>query len=380
MKICFWGDISNALSGNTSGGGELQQALLAKALTRSGHEVVVIDYQVNEKKVTEEGIKIYPVQGWDRGIKMIRTITHRIPGLYRTLRDQKADIYYCRIRDSRHFIAWLAARKVKGKFVLGIAADLEIMSVGMRWKYYYVDHLHSPWVIIDGIFSEIIYPWLLRRSDAVLVQHTGQQNILNKKGISSRVFMNLIDISLIPAVKEKNADYFAFVGWLDKRKGIVEFYHLVKNSPDKSFRVIGPPRDKTGYRLSGKMESFPHVTLFGKLGHADTLKHIAGSRALINTSPLEGFPNIFIEAWACGIPVVSLNVDPGSVIEREGLGKIVHGNLNELILALSEVNCAPEFAEKAKEYVENNHVINNAKLNEINRLFTGICDISIKDN
>ena len=34
MKICFWGDIAGALTGNTSGGGELQIALLAKALAR----------------------------------------------------------------------------------------------------------------------------------------------------------------------------------------------------------------------------------------------------------------------------------------------------------------------------------------------------------
>ncbi len=41
MKICFWGDIGKALSGNTSGGGELQIALLARALAKAGHEVVV---------------------------------------------------------------------------------------------------------------------------------------------------------------------------------------------------------------------------------------------------------------------------------------------------------------------------------------------------
>ena len=32
MKICFWGDLVGALTGNTNGGGELQIALLAKAL------------------------------------------------------------------------------------------------------------------------------------------------------------------------------------------------------------------------------------------------------------------------------------------------------------------------------------------------------------
>ena len=46
MKICFWGNIAGALKAKPDGGGELQIALLAKALAKAGHEVVVIDYEV----------------------------------------------------------------------------------------------------------------------------------------------------------------------------------------------------------------------------------------------------------------------------------------------------------------------------------------------
>lgn len=47
---------------------------------------------------------------------------------------------------------------------------------------------------------------------------------------------------------------------------------------------------------------------------------------------MEGFPNVFIEAWACGIPVLSLYVDPGSIIERENLGVIVRGDKESLYM------------------------------------------------
>src|ERR1035437_2492031 len=78
MKICFWGDIGKALTGNTSGGGELQIALLAKALAKAGHEVVVVDYAVDEEFQSPDGIKIIPVKGWNKGIRMIRTFTQRL--------------------------------------------------------------------------------------------------------------------------------------------------------------------------------------------------------------------------------------------------------------------------------------------------------------
>jgi len=47
---------------------------------------------------------------------------------------------------------------------------------------------------------------------------------------------------------------------------------------------------------------------------------IAGARMLIHTCHPEGFPNVFIQAWCLGKPVISLNYDPDGVIERERIG------------------------------------------------------------
>ena len=299
MKVCFWGNIGKALTGTTSGGGELQIALLAKALARGGHEVVVLDYENTKEFQTDDGIKVYPIEGWDKGIRLIRTFTHRIPRLYSSLINQNADVYYCRISDFRHVLAWAAARKVKAKFILGLAADLEIMNFRMRWKYYYQTHLRNLWVFFDGFLIEIVYPLLLRKSDYVFVQHEGQKQLLLKKGIKSILFPNLIDLSQIPLIPNPTHDYFIYVGWLDKLKGFTEFFEIVKKSPAYSFMVIGPPRDKTGHKYYEKLKSFKNVSLKGKLNHTDTLRYIASARALISTSHMEGFPNIFIEAWAC---------------------------------------------------------------------------------
>ena len=85
------------------------------------------------------------------------------------------------------------------------------------------------------------------------------------------------------------------------------------------------------------------------------MSQIANSKALISTSPMEGFPNIFIEAWACGKPVLSLYCDPGNIIEKEKLGEIGHGNMDKIIQAMKVLKNSTEFARKAKAYVEKNH-------------------------
>jgi len=369
MKICLWGSIAGALTGKTDGGSELQMALLAKALARAGHEVVCIDYETSEDFITSDGIKVFMVRGWNNGIRGIRIITHRLPKLYLLLKNQKADIYYCRMRDFIHILAFGAARKARSKFILAMASDLDAMGFKMRLKYYYLPNKAGMWWLFSGILNEIVHPWLLHKADFVFVQHEGQKQILIQKGIESVLLQNLIELTQPPVIGSTDRKDFIYVGWLDKRKGFGEFFELVKRSPLHTFKVIGPPRDETGYFYFEKLKSFQNVTLLGELNHSDTLYHIACSKALISTSPMEGFPNIFIEAWACGVPVLSLYVDPGDVIKREKLGEVAEGNLDVLKTKLDSIKKTEEFSDRCKSYVEQNHLLNTNRIKVIDNLF-----------
>lgn len=371
MKICFWGSVARALKGNTDGGSELQMALLAKSLVKGGHEVVCLDSEIREDFITSDGIKVLSIKGWHKGIIAIRIFTHRIPQLYSLLKEQNADVYYCRMRDYMNILPYLAARKLKSKFIIAMASDLDASDFKMRLKYYYIPNIREMgWMIFSGFLIEIVHPWLLRKADMVFVQHEGQKHMLLRKGIKSLQLNNLIDLSKLPVIANPVKKDFVYVGWLDKRKGIAEFFELVKRSPAHMFEVIGPPRDKTGKSCYEELKTFQNVFLLGELNHSDTLYYIGNSKALISTSPMEGFPNIFIEAWAYGIPVLSLFFDPGGVIKREGLGEVANGNLDKLANSLESVRNTDEFAMRSKAYVENQHVLNELKIKEIDKLFT----------
>jgi len=370
MKICFWGDVAGALRGKTSGGGELQIALMAKALRKSGNEVTVLDREIEEEFETDEGIKVLPIKGWKGGIRMIRTFTHQLPGLYFSLIEQNADIYYCRIRNYRHIFVYLAARKINAKFVLGLASDLDILSIKYRWKYFYKTNLRGLWIIFDSFFSEIFYPVLIRKSDLVLVQHTGQQELLRKRNVYSVLFPNLIDSEDIPPQSDNFRKDFVYVGSLIRRKGFLSFIELVRRTPEKTYTIIGIPREKADQLLYEEIKLFKNVSVTGRLCHSDTLRHIANSKALISTSPMEGFPNIFIEAWACGVPVLSLYVDPGGVIKTERLGAVANGNIEKLIEAMDCLSNFDGIANRAMSYVEHNHLFNSDKINRLNTIFS----------
>lgn len=375
MKICFWGKIADALLGKTYGGGELQIALLAKTLTSLGHEVVVVDLDIEEGFVTDEGIRVLPVEGYNSGMKMFRTLTHRLPALYSTFREIKADVYYCRIREYRHIIVYLAARKEKAKFILSLASDLDILSIRKRWKHFYSSNVKDLWGVFNGIMGEMVYPYLLRNADLVMVQHEGQKDILSKKGIPSTVFYNMIEANgLLLANEDFSSRPFVYVGSLDKRKGFEDFFEIVKRTPDQKYKVIGKVRDKTGSRLYTQLGNFENVQLMGKLSHSDTMNEISRSKALISTSPMEGFPNIFIEAWACGVPVLSLYVDPGGVIKREKLGYVAEGRIERLIEEMDCFRRSEDFSNRSRTYVLTHHALNDIRMEEIKSVFNGLLE------
>jgi glycosyltransferase involved in cell wall biosynthesis len=371
MKICTWGEVAGALEGNTRGGGELQIALLMKALVKSGHEVVVVDQNVKGDYITSNGIKIFHLNDYEKGVKFLRFFTNRLPELYSTLKAQKADVYYCQIRYFAHLMAFWAARKNKSVFVIQLASDLDALGFRKRIKHDYLTHFEGLYWFFKVFLTELIFPYLVRNADIVLVQHEGQKEVLRKKGIKSIIFNNLIELDEIPEISNPVRHDFSYVGALDKRKGFAEFYHLVEKAPFATFKVIGQPRDRTGYKYYEKLKSFKNVTLFGNLNHPQTLTHIMNSKALISTSPMEGFPNIFVEAWACGIPVLSLSFDPGGVIRKEHLGEVADGSIDKLVDYMKSVKNTIEFEKKAKDYVQHNHVLNEDKMKEIDTLFCG---------
>jgi len=372
MKICFWGSCSGALANNPSGGGEMQIALLAKALVRAGNEVVLVDYSISENFETPEGIKVFCIKGYDNGIRFFRAFKRHFKLIYTSLRDQKADVYYCRIRDFRHIITYWAARKVKAKFILGLASDVDLLGVRARLKYLYSSGEHSLWSFFSGILTEIVYPWLLRNSDLILVQHEGQKDVLDKKHIKCKILKNLIDLNEIPVVINPIRKDFIYVGALRKRKGFLEFFELIEKDRMHSFKIIGEARDKVGLFYYNKLKSFENVTLFGRLTHTETLYQMTNSKALISTSPMEGFPNIFIEAWACGIPVISLSVDPGNIIKKEKLGVMADGDMEKILHGMAAIEVTEEMNNRLKSYVERNHVLNDIKVNEINNIFLAV--------
>ncbi len=363
MKFCFSCNIADTLNGRAIGGGELQISLLAKALATKGHEVVIIDPHASEDFVTPEGIKVLHVPGWDKGIRGLRLLTHRIPAMYRLFREQKADYYYVRMRSYFHLIPYRAARKTGGKFILSLASDIDVMPLRGRIKYEYKTNFNLLEYLTLYLPNDLTFNFLARRADIVTLQHRGQRLRNRSAKAKTVIYSNILDFNTIPAVETPSRDYYVHVGTLSALKGSENLLNLAKSVNGNSrIAIVGTARGSKSrsQEIYEELQTLKHIELKGRRDHVDTLRLIGNAKALINTSFYEGFPNVFLEAWAQGVPVISLNVNPGNVINEYGLGVCCDGDLGKMKQCIEQDATGRLDKQQLVTYTKNIHDFNTA--------------------
>jgi len=369
MKICFWGDIAAALAGKTIGGGELQIALLARSLAKAGHEVVIIDPFSESSFTTPDGIKIIHVPGWNKGIPALRILNRRMPEMYRLFLDQKADYYYVRMRSYYHMASYRAARKLNASFIVALAHDLDTAGFFKRFRHEYLPKFSLKSYLTLHLPNDIVFRYLLKRADLVTLQHEGQRMKPGMIRGRQAVFHNIFDYSMMPEPAKGNRDYYIIAGSITPLKGASHILELARLL-DKKNRIIivGEPRGREAEKVYRELRKMPNIELKGRLPHRETVELISNARALINTSNYEGFPNIFLEAWAAGVPVISLNVNPGNVIDEHQLGLFCHGNVQEMQACIEQDKSEQVDRSRMLSYIRRFHEVGLAAYNFISIL------------
>ncbi len=171
----------------------------------------------------------------------------------------------------------------------------------------------SPYGDVGGVCYEI-----LQRADAIIAQTEKQQRLLRKRfGRESTVIPNPIDLAEWDARRSGNVPS-ALLGGLDRYVlwvGRAESVHkrpellldLARLCPSVQFLMILNPRDRT-VEERVRHDAPSNVRIISQVPF-DLMPAVFGRAVgFVSTSCLEGFPNVFLQAAATGVPIGSLEV------------------------------------------------------------------------
>jgi glycosyltransferase involved in cell wall biosynthesis len=327
------------------GGAEVQTTILAQALKRRGLRVAHIVYPVTEPRPAEASSPtLIERSEWRRQgplgeLAETAAIWH---GLYRA--DAKA--YIVRGGGGHLIAASSFCRALRRRLLFSSSSELD-------FDFARADR--NPRTLK-------LYKASLRFADDLVVQ-TRQQRELARGAFPGR------EPVVIPSFAEPaprangTGEYFLWADRLVEYKLPDRYVQLAEALPDARFRMVAAVNNETPPGMAERIESaaqrLPNLELLPPRPRSRLLEEMQQAVAVVKTSRIEGMPNAFLEAWARGVPVLSLNVDPDAKIEDNRIGVAAGGSLERLIAAAATLWANPEerlaIGERARRFIEDVH-------------------------
>jgi glycosyltransferase involved in cell wall biosynthesis len=109
----------------------------------------------------------------------------------------------------------------------------------------------------------------------------------------------------------------------------IRLANSLRTYPAVRFVMVGasavtPGNDHWQRALMRGIQSATNLQYVGQKTQEEVNELLARAHIFVNTSLHEGFPNTFIQSWLRDVAIVSLQVDPDHVLDRDGLGIVAH--------------------------------------------------------
>lgn len=320
MRFCF---ISENYFGEISGGAEIQCYHISQELIKRGHEVYYIyKSSIKRRSYIEKGINVYPlfcpkflqkaVNKSARGRVAVEYLM-----LHRAMIRIKADFWY--YRSVNTFLVSLVKikNKIGGRLIYSLSMDMQTSA--------------KEWINRFGHSYHEAFVKSLRYVDHFLFQKEEQRIAFKDQyGYDGTIILNGH-----PLPEGINRDHKNMVTWIGNFRELKRpdlFLQLVKEyqgSPGIRFNMIGRPAPKYNHQLEHVTKSCSNFNYHGYLENDEVLPIIKNSYLTISTSISEGFPNVFIESWKYGVPVLTF-INPDSVVSNNNVG-FVCNDIQEMI-------------------------------------------------
>ena len=193
--------------------------------------------------------------------------------------------------------------------------------------------LKIKWLIQDKLFQ-----YGVRNSLLLIAQNRYQQKkIKNDFGLESTILYSGINI---PEYNFQRKNNILFIATIRKFKRPELFCQLAENLSNNNYQFL-----LIGENYSTKSDSdiLLHRIANSKVNYQGSMpleqvqKLLNKSKLLINTSTAEGFPNTFVQAFAHGVPVISLDVNTDNLITDHDIGYFANGDMEKMTYLIKQI-------------------------------------------
>lgn len=329
--------------GKRGGGAERQTYLLAQALSEEAIDVAHIVNPVADPVPVSPHLTLVERGDYcgDRRFGRIREA-----GLiWRALRRADARIYVVRTGSPALAVVAAFCRLQRRRLIFASSIDADFTLGGMTER-----------------IRASLYRAGLRYTDAVVVQ-TGEQLRLVREGfprIARAVHIASFAESMNPAARPGHA--FLWIGRVVDYKRPLQYVELARALPEAEFRMVVMPISHSSALFAELMReaaNVPNLEILGQRPHGELMRLVGEAVAIVNTSRLEGMPNIFLEGWASGVPALTLDFDPDDTIATRAIGIAAGGSWERFVDGARKLWEArdgdPEIFRRSRSYVEEVH-------------------------
>jgi glycosyltransferase involved in cell wall biosynthesis len=328
-----------------TGGAERQTALLARTLAERGLSVAHVVYRLRD-----------PLPSPHPRLDIVqRRRATQVSGVRAGVREAGRVLQALHAADARVYLIRMASPVVAVTAAYCRARDRRLIFAGANDGDFTLE------VLGGARRRAAMFRAGVQRADAIVVQSRHQRALAENAYPSARVteIPSFVEPAP-PALGERGA--FVWIGRVVPYKEPLRYLDLAAALPAARFRMIAvemPSEPALADEVRRRAATLPNVELLTPRPHAATMALLDDTVAVVSTSRLEGMPNVFLEAWSRGVPVLSLQFDPDGRIERRGLGVAAHSDWTAFVAGAAELwlgrrNGAPQ-AERARRYVEEVH-------------------------
>ncbi|HED16885.1 MAG TPA: glycosyltransferase [Gammaproteobacteria bacterium] len=358
ISVCFvahnaYGALAE-LDNNHVGGIEHQQGLMARWLASKGYDVSMITWDegyADNSRVS--GVKLYALCSRDDGIPVLRFAFPRWYSLIKAMKEANADIYYYNCGDLALGQIVKCAHDMNKRVFYTIANEVDCLQSLPALKEYR---------------ERMLYKYGLRRADRIITQTNRQKEMLESEYNlhSEMIPMPCVGFEYNDEVANKNRlqnnkKRILWIGRFSKEKRLHWLLDIAERRKEYQFDILGNANIGSEYANNcvERIGQMDNVTLHGRVLHKEISKFYINSNIICSTSEYEGFPNVYLEAWSVGLPIVT-TFDPDGVVSGHDLGFVVNSRddvIDSIDKIFSNDDLWLDMSSNAYQYYINKHTI-----------------------